>query len=384
MPSIKDAVERNTVRIAHGGETGTGIGPAQSFPVAPTPQQDLPMPGPQRGTLPLEIVNPADVNDSSRIFRGAGTRSSVYPPTSASAVSEKITNITNISQTTQATVAAPTTNPVTPPPAPTPGAILLETNGIPNITQDELNLASVAPVNLAPDATGDVVISVPVMVGDSGSGGVSGLVPAPGAGSAAAGEFLKADGTYAIPPGTGGAAHYQQIESAGTPLATEPTLNFLNAVIADNPGNTSTDVTIAGIAAFINQYLAAPVSLTSNTLAQVDSVLVTMPAKGGPWYVRVNYFYAKLNGGNYVSFAADSSGNRFAGDQGSQVNGNNGPAASGLSPVTYANGAAVTFSVSCIDNNNSTIVTNVTSEGGNPTPFVSLRSYLQIEVISAG
>jgi hypothetical protein len=42
------------------------------------------------------------------------------------------------------------------------------------------------------------------MVGDSGSGGTKGLVPAPGPGDAAAGKYLKADGTFAVPPGTGG------------------------------------------------------------------------------------------------------------------------------------------------------------------------------------
>lgn len=41
------------------------------------------------------------------------------------------------------------------------------------------------------------------VVGDSGSGGTKGLVPAPGAGDAAAGKFLKADGTFAVPAGTG-------------------------------------------------------------------------------------------------------------------------------------------------------------------------------------
>lgn len=39
------------------------------------------------------------------------------------------------------------------------------------------------------------------MVGDSGSGGTKGLAPAPAAGDAAAGKFLKADGTYAVPAG---------------------------------------------------------------------------------------------------------------------------------------------------------------------------------------
>jgi len=41
------------------------------------------------------------------------------------------------------------------------------------------------------------------VVGDSGSGGTQGLVPAPGAGTAAAGKYLKADGTYQVPPGNG-------------------------------------------------------------------------------------------------------------------------------------------------------------------------------------
>jgi hypothetical protein len=41
---------------------------------------------------------------------------------------------------------------------------------------------------------------VPNLVGDTGSGGASGAVPAPAAGAAAAGRFLKADGTWALPP----------------------------------------------------------------------------------------------------------------------------------------------------------------------------------------
>ena len=40
-------------------------------------------------------------------------------------------------------------------------------------------------------------------VGDSGSGGTKGLVPAPAAGDAAAEKFLKADGTWTAPPGAG-------------------------------------------------------------------------------------------------------------------------------------------------------------------------------------
>lgn len=43
--------------------------------------------------------------------------------------------------------------------------------------------------------------AVPNMVGDSGAGGVAGLVPAPAAGDAAAGKYLKADGTWATVTG---------------------------------------------------------------------------------------------------------------------------------------------------------------------------------------
>ena len=43
----------------------------------------------------------------------------------------------------------------------------------------------------------------PVMVGDTGTGGKAGNVPPAPAGSAAAGKFLKADGTFAVPAGGG-------------------------------------------------------------------------------------------------------------------------------------------------------------------------------------
>jgi hypothetical protein len=44
------------------------------------------------------------------------------------------------------------------------------------------------------------------VVGDSGSGGTKGLVPAPSAGDAAAAKFLKANGTWSVPSGAGDVA----------------------------------------------------------------------------------------------------------------------------------------------------------------------------------
>lgn len=60
------------------------------------------------------------------------------------------------------------------------------------------------------------------MVGDSGSGGTKGLVPAPASGDAAAGKFLKADGTWTAPPG--GSA--TSTPTASTASAWDANVNF--------------------------------------------------------------------------------------------------------------------------------------------------------------
>lgn len=101
-----------------------------------------------------------------------------------------------------------------------------------------------------------------VMVGDSGSGGTKGLVPAPAAGDAAAGKFLKADGTYAAPSGTGApsSAQYvtlaldsglsaERVLTAGTNIGiTDGGANSTVTVALDipltNDGNSSTALTI--------------------------------------------------------------------------------------------------------------------------------------------
>lgn len=74
-----------------------------------------------------------------------------------------------------------------------------------------LGLGTIATINIPLDVasggTGtnswtNITLSLINFVGDSGAGGVKGAVPAPAAGDAAAGKFLKADGTWAVPPGS--------------------------------------------------------------------------------------------------------------------------------------------------------------------------------------
>lgn len=64
------------------------------------------------------------------------------------------------------------------------------------------SLADIATRSASDLNSGTVPLArLPAMVGDSGSGGTAGIVPAPAAGDAAAGKFLKANGLWAAPPG---------------------------------------------------------------------------------------------------------------------------------------------------------------------------------------
>ncbi len=67
------------------------------------------------------------------------------------------------------------------------------------------------------------------MVGDAGSGGAKGLAPAPSAGDAAAGKYLKADGTWSIPP-AGGITQLTGDVAAGPGSGTQSTTIATNAV----------------------------------------------------------------------------------------------------------------------------------------------------------
>lgn len=57
-------------------------------------------------------------------------------------------------------------------------------------------ISTTAPLTGGGDLTADRTLAINAFTGDSGSGGLKGAVPAPAAGDAAAGKYLKADGTW--------------------------------------------------------------------------------------------------------------------------------------------------------------------------------------------
>jgi hypothetical protein len=92
--------------------------------------------------------------------------------------------------------------------------------------------------------TVDVSTYTPLMTGDAGAGGTAGSIPAPPAGSAAAGKFLKADGTFAVPPGSTGTFTPEAVTFSGTggTLAHTPIVGaffalFRNGVLMTTAGS---------------------------------------------------------------------------------------------------------------------------------------------------
>lgn len=103
--------------------------------------------------------------------------------------------------------------------------------------------------------------SVPaVFAGDSGTGGASGLVPAPAAGDAVASKYLKADGTWSIPPGGSG--------SSATNLTVTETANTV--AIGSSSGSGATIPAATSTAAGV---------LDSSRAAKIDG-LATVASTG--------------------------------------------------------------------------------------------------------
>lgn len=93
---------------------------------------------------------------------------------------------------------------------------------------DSMTLAGVTATN-----TTAALIAV---VGDSGSGGTKGLVPAPAAGDTAAGKFLKASGAWAVPTSSNGVI--QVVNTQTGAVATGTTTIPIDDTIPQNTEGT--------------------------------------------------------------------------------------------------------------------------------------------------
>jgi hypothetical protein len=136
-------------------------------------------------------------------------------------------------------------------------------------------------------AAADVAIAT--MVGDSGAGGVKGLVPAPAAGDAAASKFLKADGTWAA--GGSGApvgAQYVVMALDGT-LTNERRLQATTPIVLTD-GGANADATLThatvGTAGTYGSTSAVPV-ITTNATGHVTAASTTPVSLG---YAAVDFF----------------------------------------------------------------------------------------------
>lgn len=75
------------------------------------------------------------------------------------------------------------------------------------------------------------------LVGDSGSGGLKGLVPAPGAGDAAAGKYLSAAGAWSVPPIIGAVAQGRLTLTSGVPVLTSTVAGATTIYYTPDCGN---------------------------------------------------------------------------------------------------------------------------------------------------
>jgi hypothetical protein len=134
-----------------------------------------------------------------------------------------------------------------------------------------LNKPSLAAVALSGSYTdlSNVPATQSPFTGDAGSGGMAGLVPAPAAGDYAAGMFLSAGGSWAVPPGASAGTTVSGTTSAAT--ASGSTLTFSSVPSGVVVGMLVQDATTSGVIP------------TGTTVTAVGSTTVTIssPVTGG-------------------------------------------------------------------------------------------------------
>ncbi|MGO9546461.1 MAG: beta strand repeat-containing protein, partial [Rhodomicrobium sp.] len=141
----------------------------------------------------------------------------------------------------------------------------------PNQILNKPALAAVATSGSYTDLSNTPPTNVP-FTGDSGSGGSSGLVPAPAAGDAVANMFLSAGGAWAVPPGT--SSTYTVTLNTSAAASSGTTLTFASVPTSIVAGMTAQDSTAT--AAIPSG--ATVVSVTATTVVLSGSI--TAPGVG--------------------------------------------------------------------------------------------------------
>lgn len=112
-------------------------------------------------------------------------------------------------------------------------------------------------------------------VGDSGAGGTKGMAPAPAAGDAAAAKFLKADGTWAVPAGSG---------SGSVQSVAVATANGFAGSVADPTVNAIITLTtsITGVLKGNGTAISAATTTGTGDVVLATSPTLVTPALGTP------------------------------------------------------------------------------------------------------
>lgn len=177
-------------------------------------------------------------------------------------------------------------------------ADLSATGGTSQVLKQSSTGAAITVAQLAfSDISGTASASQYVtMVGDSGSGGTKGAVPAPGSGDAAAAKFLKADGTWAIPSGSG-AGSVTSVAMTGDGV-------IFASSVGGSPITVSGTLVPALLTQTANMVLAGPT--TGSAAAPTFRALVAadMPAGATLWSALGNASGALTlaNAGNATTF----------------------------------------------------------------------------------
>lgn len=240
----------------------------------------------------------ADLSDAANVVQTSRTISTTAPLTGGGDLSANRTLAVSLATSLAVGVVKPDGTTIT---VDGTGTISSVGGGVPTTRQ----INTTVPLTGGGDLSADRTLTISDFVGDTGTGGVKGAVPAPAAGDAAAGKFLKADGTWTAPAGSGtvtsvGLSLPADFTVTGSPVTTTGTLTGAWA-------NESANVVHAGPA---SGAAAAP---TWRALVAADLPVATSTAFGA---VKPDNSSITISGGVISAAASVGSGVFYGADTG--------------------------------------------------------------------